>query len=165
MPRIRGSNKTLDIIIMQVGDTILYSIDDVASIAKKMIAACDCIQILTLSGQVGAGKTTLAKEIIHLLTKTPLDTISSPTYCYLNTYQLHDKTVQHLDLYRIADLDTFTSLGLSEEIQNSTLSIIEWPEILAPILEEKNTLNISLHHESFTHRSLHCTSVVGAYAF
>jgi tRNA threonylcarbamoyladenosine biosynthesis protein TsaE len=145
-------------------DSIIYSINDVESVAEQTLENWELLKIITLSGQVGAGKTTLAKALIHKLTQTPTHSITSPTYTYLNTYHHKNLVIHHFDLYRLDSFDKFSSLGLLDEIEQGSLSIIEWPGILKPIIQDFNTLNLRIHHENQNERRLQLNSLVGSCA-
>jgi tRNA threonylcarbamoyladenosine biosynthesis protein TsaE len=81
--------------------------------------------VIHLRGTLGAGKTTLARELLRALGVT--GTIRSPTYTLMEPYELPDRRVLHMDLYRIeaADLE---QLGLDDYSPTETLWLVEWPE-------------------------------------
>ena len=91
-------------------------------------------QILLLFGELGAGKTTVAKKIIKsLLPSTEQNLIiSSPTFNLMLEYDLEKATLFHLDLYRIRSEDELIELGLWERIADKGIALIEWPQIIIP---------------------------------
>lgn len=94
---------------------------------------------LYLSGELGAGKSVLARSIIHTLGYTGL--VKSPTYTLIETYQIPDDTraiqhVAHLDLYRLSNAEELFYLGLDEIRDNNHLMMIEWPENGADLLPD-----------------------------
>lgn len=122
--------------------------------ASMLIEKSKGAHILCLSGDLGAGKTTLAQNIIFQKTGTPIHAITSPTYNYVNKYQNEESDINHFDLYRINSLEAFDALGLNEELQNSRFNIIEWPEILEPRLQNYKTIKVHINHSCQNTRTL-----------
>ena len=79
---------------------------------------------ILLQGELGAGKSTLARSMIRALGHD--GTVPSPTYTLVEPYVLGDKTVYHVDLYRIADSSELEFLAWSD--LRDGLLLIEWPE-------------------------------------
>lgn len=86
-------------------------------------AAC---RIVTLSGDLGAGKSTFARGALRALGVK--GAIKSPSYTLLETYALEAVTVVHLDLYRLKDPAELEYLGLADYHRNGHLWLVEWPE-------------------------------------
>lgn len=106
--------------------------------------------IITLSGDLGAGKTTLMGKIMKMLSVE--QAITSPTFGYVKTYTTPSNgIVHHFDLYRISSIDEFLDAGFDEYlIQPNSISFIEWPEIITPLLTQQhhaqNTAQIVISH-------------------
>ena len=83
-------------------------------------------RIVTLSGDLGAGKSTFARGTLRALGVT--GPIKSPSYTLLETYALAAVTVIHLDLYRLKDPSELEHLGLADYHRPGHLWLIEWPE-------------------------------------
>lgn len=81
---------------------------------------------LYLHGDLGAGKTTLARALIAALGVR--GRIKSPTYSLIESYRTDALTIHHLDLYRIADAGELEWLGLGDLQDGPSLILIEWPE-------------------------------------
>ena len=116
----------------------LHEMDKIARTLASKLKAGD---VITLTGDLGAGKTTFSKMLcIHLGITTD---ISSPTFTYLNIYE--DK-VAHFDLYRLKNKEQFFALGFEEYIDAEFITLIEWPEIIKDSLPKK-TIRVNLSHE------------------
>lgn len=104
--------------------------------------------VLALSGDLGAGKTTLTKGFANAL--GILDIVNSPTFNILKKYSVSDnklfKHLIHIDAYRLANSHDLISIGFSDLLRDpSNLIIIEWPERVVEILPPE-TLNIQINH-------------------
>lgn len=82
--------------------------------------------VLLLSGELGAGKSHLARLLLARLGHA--GRAASPSYILCNQYDTPAGRVSHLDLYRIGDLREMIDLGLEEILAESRLAIIEWPD-------------------------------------
>jgi len=80
--------------------------------------------MILLQGELGAGKSTLARSMIHSLGHE--GKVPSPTYTLVEPYRLNDLTVYHVDLYRISEASELEFLGWSD--LRDGLLLIEWPE-------------------------------------
>lgn len=90
--------------------------------------------VLTLKGNLGAGKTTFTQLLLKALGSH--DEVSSPTYSIVNEYDTPKGKVFHFDLYRLKSIDEVYDIGIEEYLDSAFLSIIEWPEIYAEELED-----------------------------
>ncbi len=116
-------------------------------IAKEILKRKDkSAFIVFLDGDLGTGKTTLVKEIIFALGIK--EKVKSPTFTIIEPYELNDKNIYHIDLYRINDPSELEIIGLREYLNESEAIIfIEWPEKSFGFLK-KFDLKISLKHSS-----------------
>ncbi len=116
-------------------------------IAKEILKRKDkSAFIVFLDGDLGTGKTTLVKEIIFALGIK--EKVKSPTFTIIEPYELNDKNIYHIDLYRINDPSELETIGLREYLNESEAIIfIEWPEKSFGFLK-KFDLKISLKHSS-----------------
>jgi tRNA threonylcarbamoyladenosine biosynthesis protein TsaE len=90
--------------------------------------------IITLTGELGAGKTTLAQAICR---GYGVDgEITSPTYALVHEYSARRSAVFHIDLYRLESPDQLTNLGWDEIMSARALILVEWPERAGPRLPE-----------------------------
>ncbi len=113
---------------------VIYSLSDLESTAQQLNTLLDGCNIITFTGPLGAGKTTLIRALLQAHGVT--DMITSPTFSYMNVYTGKDnKRFIHFDLYRLDNLDQFIAAGFDEYLQHPGATVlIEWPEIIKPLL-------------------------------
>lgn len=112
--------------------TYVVSQNEVQNIAEKILSLNP--KVITLSGPLGAGKTTLVQQILKKL--GIVEPVQSPTYAYVTTYTTsQDQKIYHFDLYRLRNMQDFIDAGFEEYLyQENALCIIEWPEIIESLL-------------------------------
>lgn len=115
---------------------IIYGIEDVAEVAKKIITHSSGKTVLFI-GELGAGKTTLIKAIVHQLGST--DRVSSPTFSLVNEYQGIKNKIYHFDFYRIEDEEEAYDIGFEEYLQSDAWKLIEWPQVIEHMLSNKKS--------------------------
>ncbi|MFZ4791959.1 MAG: tRNA (adenosine(37)-N6)-threonylcarbamoyltransferase complex ATPase subunit type 1 TsaE [Candidatus Competibacteraceae bacterium] len=93
-----------------------------AWLAKSLPSGC----VIYLCGELGAGKTTLVRGLLH--TRGHCGSVKSPTYTLVEPYQVADQRLFHWDLYRLADPEELEFLGLREQLDGEAILLIEWPE-------------------------------------
>lgn len=82
---------------------------------------------ISLSGDLGAGKTTFARNLIRRIADDQRLEVPSPTFTLIQTYDLPRATIAHIDLYRVGDQAELDELGL-DDLPPGTVSLIEWPD-------------------------------------
>src|ERR1700704_2603845 len=100
--------------------------------------------VITLTGDLGAGKTAAARAMIRYLAADDELEVPSPTFTLAQTYDLASFPVLHADLYRINDVAELEEIGLSP-LPEGTLVLIEWPERAAGALPE-DRIDIAFSH-------------------
>jgi len=100
--------------------------------------------VITLTGDLGAGKTAAARSLIRYLAGDEELEVPSPTFTLVQSYELPPFPVMHADLYRIEDESELEEIGLSP-LPDATLVLIEWPE-RAPSAMPQDRIDIALTH-------------------
>lgn len=93
--------------------------------------------VVLLIGNLGAGKTTLAKGIVSGLGAAAADEVSSPTFTLIHEYG--EGRVYHVDLYRLEEPREVATLGLEEIFERDGLVLIEWGERFPRLLPAERT--------------------------
>jgi tRNA threonylcarbamoyladenosine biosynthesis protein TsaE len=105
--------------------------DEKATLAfgRKLAAVLQPRDVVTLSGPLSAGKTTLVRGVLAALGH--VGEVPSPSFAIVQPYDALDPPVWHVDLYRIEKVSDLEELGL-EDIREEGVLIVEWPEHAGP---------------------------------
>ncbi|HJA97208.1 MAG TPA: tRNA (adenosine(37)-N6)-threonylcarbamoyltransferase complex ATPase subunit type 1 TsaE [Candidatus Alistipes faecavium] len=129
----------------------ITSQDELPQVAEAVIRALGRRTVVALRGEMGAGKTTLIREIVAQLGAT--DTVTSPTFALVNQYKgSGNRTIYHFDFYRIEELREAYDLGYEEYFYSGDICLVEWPEKIEPLLPE-NTIQVRITVDSATART------------
>jgi len=104
------------------------SLPDVAAtraLGARIAAGLSAGDLVALEGDLGAGKTTLARAILRSLGMS--EDVPSPTFTLVQLYETPDLTVRHYDLYRIENANEIAELGIDEAVEDGA-ALVEWPE-------------------------------------
>ncbi|MBI3405928.1 MAG: tRNA (adenosine(37)-N6)-threonylcarbamoyltransferase complex ATPase subunit type 1 TsaE [Acidobacteria bacterium] len=109
-------------------------------------------QLIFLSGELGAGKTTLAKGIISGLGAAREEDVLSPTFTLVHAFRRPEPKplkVYHIDLYRIGDRNDLATIGLEDLFDEPSIILVEWPERLGDLGRQRDwpVTKIQLIHE------------------
>jgi tRNA threonylcarbamoyl adenosine modification protein YjeE len=104
---------------------VARSTSDTAALAARIAAGLKVGDTVALAGDLGAGKTTLARAILRAL--GVVEAVPSPTFTLIQQYQTDRLTVSHYDLYRIEKPSEMEELALNEALSDGA-ALIEWPE-------------------------------------
>lgn len=108
--------------------TLHGSVDEagLTALAASLAPALREGGVIHLRGDLGAGKTTFARALLRALGVG--QRVKSPTYSLIESYQVGERALHHMDLYRIADPGELEWLGLPDLADPAALLLIEWPE-------------------------------------
>ena len=84
--------------------------------------------LIFLTGDIGAGKTAISKGIVFGYGYS--GRVTSPTFALINRYDLNNKSIFHMDLYRLSDIDELYEIGFDEISTGHYPVLVEWPEML-----------------------------------
>jgi tRNA threonylcarbamoyladenosine biosynthesis protein TsaE len=108
--------------------------------------------LVLLEGELGSGKTTLAKGIVAGLGAAREDAVASPTFTLIHEYGKGRK-VYHVDLYRIEDAHDLATLGLEEIIDQNAIVLVEWGEKFSKLFPAPD-FHIKLEHLGLEERRI-----------
>lgn len=122
----------------------IYSLEQIPSIAEEIISIVK-YKTLLFYGEMGSGKTTLIKEIVHQLGVE--DLANSPTFSLVNEYlSLKGEKIYHFDFYRIENEEEAYDIGIEEYLYENHWCFIEWPDKVKNLLPlESVSIHLSLN--------------------
>lgn len=118
--------------------------EETKSIAVDLATKVKPGAILAFFGDLGTGKTTFIRYLAEQLSLVHPDSVSSPTFQYLNIYN-GPMTLYHFDLYRLKDSNDFIQMGFDDVLAAGGVCCIEWAERIEDILPA-DTVRISITH-------------------
>lgn len=120
----------------------ITSLSEVRSAARQFVSQMGDSTVFAFYGAMGAGKTTFIKAVCEELGVT--ETITSPTFAIINEYRGTDgRSIYHFDFYRISKLEEAFDFGYEDYFYSGNLCLIEWPQLVEPVLPE-NTVKVSI---------------------
>ena len=108
---------------------------ELPNIVQQIIDFAKETKIWIFVGDLGAGKTTLIKEICKFLGVS--DEVSSPTFAIINEYLANNKTLYHFDFYRLKNEQEAVDIGILEYFDSGAYCFIEWPQKVQNLLPDE----------------------------
>lgn len=110
-----------------------YKLENIKNVAAEVLEKANSKYIL-FSGEMGAGKTTLIKELVKQLGSK--HQVSSPTFSLVNEYEGENVSIYHFDFYRIEEETEAYDMGFEDYLDDSHYVFIEWPEKISNLWPE-----------------------------
>ena len=134
---------------------IINGVEQLVEVSDYLITLREEADVIAFYGSMGAGKTTLIKNLCHRMGVT--DEVNSPTFAIVNEYVTEEgESVYHFDFYRIKKLEEAYDIGYENYFYSGNLCLIEWPEMIEPLLPEKYIRVEIQHGETNDERIIHC---------
>ena len=131
-------------------EKICSNLEETKNLAFEFSTILKGGEVVTLTGDLGAGKTTFTKSLAKALGID--EPVTSPTFTLMNQYQGKNLKLYHFDMYRIEDIDEILETGLTEYFGNTdAVCVIEWAENIKQLLP-KNLTKISIEKLGETKR-------------
>lgn len=125
------------------GSRLSLTLDALIEWGEHLGSASHPPLVITLAGDLGSGKTTLAQAICKGYGVT--ESVTSPTFAIVHRYDAPRSAVYHLDLYRLTGPADLTNIGWDDIVSSHSLVLIEWPERARGVLPEH--VPIDLEHD------------------
>ena len=140
---------------LQIEQT-LYGDSEMQSAGRQLADQLHSLQLLhgtviTLSGELGAGKTTFCRGFIQACGYS--GSVKSPTYTLIESYSTTRVEISHLDLYRLDDPEELEFTGFRDLLETDSLLLVEWPERVESIAQLA-TVKIMIGHRDSESRQL-----------
>lgn len=114
----------------------ISSLEGLSQVSECLIQMSREANVIAFYGAMGAGKTTLIKNLCHKLGVA--DEVNSPTFAIVNEYLDQDQnSIYHFDFYRIKKIEEAYDIGYENYFYSDNLCLIEWPEMIEPLLPDK----------------------------
>jgi len=121
---------------------ILHSAEDTAKFGMELASSLKPGQVIALTGDLGAGKTTLTKAIAKGLGIN--ETLTSPTFTIVCEYDSGRLPLYHFDVYRVNDSEELFEIGFEDYFHKGGICIVEWANLLEDGLMPDDTMHINI---------------------
>ncbi len=142
--------------------TTTNSTEATIELGKKFAQQLQGGDIILLEGELGSGKTTFIKGICEYFGISKGE-VRSPTFTLINTYstlenQNQAEQIVHIDTYRLKNSEELKELGVEEMLSDpNTIALIEWPEKIKKLIENRETRTIKFKHKEKKEREINFT--------
>ncbi len=113
----------------------VISLDDTIIVAKEVAARLTAGAVVSLTGDLGAGKTTFVQLVCKELGIN--EYVNSPTFTIVNEYESGKWKVNHIDFYRVKHVDELLEIGMDQYFNDKDITFIEWAELFEEIMPDK----------------------------
>ena len=129
----------------------IQTLEELQSFAALLAEVSEAKDVITLNGDLGAGKTEFARAFIRYFMGEDTD-VPSPTFSLVQHYDTNDIAIWHFDLYRLENENDVWELGLEDALQDG-ITLIEWPTKI-PHVKFKNHIEIAFKTSQHTQHRL-----------
>jgi tRNA threonylcarbamoyladenosine biosynthesis protein TsaE len=129
--------------------------DATAAAGARLAPFLEGGMIVTLTGELGTGKTTLVRGCLRGLGWT--GPVKSPTYTLVEHYPFSSLYFYHFDFYRFTDPGEWETAGLADCFRGDSVCVVEWPERVAGLLPPADLVVTLAHPQRDGERGRHCT--------
>jgi len=130
-----------------------HSEEETFAFGRTLAAKLTAPKCILLTGDLGAGKTTLTKGIAEGLHAARKEDVTSPTFTLIHEYRANGNSVFHIDLYRLETERELQTLGLQDLMNEKSILLIEWGEKF-PWVVERCHLQISIERTDESERKI-----------
>jgi tRNA threonylcarbamoyladenosine biosynthesis protein TsaE len=132
---------------------ITKSAEETIALGRELALQLAPPKLVVLRGDLGAGKTTLAKGIAEGFQAASQDDVTSPTFTLIHEYRGPKAVVYHIDLYRVDTPRELETLGLDDLMSDDSVLLIEWGEKF-PRFERERDVEIAMKRISESERTV-----------
>ena len=138
-------------------EIIIKTLTDLDPAAEQLLSYIGERKVLTFEGEIGAGKTTFIKVLCAKLGVE--EAVTSPTFSIVNEYLYQgtdgeDCRLYHMDIYRLEELQEAMDIGIEEYLDSGQMCLIEWPELIKPLLPDDAVMIKIVLEEDFFRKML-----------
>ena len=138
-------------------EIIIKTLTDLDPAAEQLLSYIGERKVLTFEGEIGAGKTTFIKVLCAKLGVE--EAVTSPTFSIVNEYLYQgtdgeDCRLYHMDIYRLEELQEAMDIGIEEYLDSGQMCLIEWPELIKPLLPDDAVMIKIVLEEDFSRKML-----------
>src|SRR5215467_2973842 len=123
---------------MSTQEFTTHSPEETIALGRELVSILKPPKIVLLSGDLGAGKTTLVKGIAEGFQAASQEDVTSPTFTLIHEYRGPDASLYHIDLYRVDTPRQLETLGIDDLIGENSVLLIEWGEKFARFERERD---------------------------
>jgi tRNA threonylcarbamoyladenosine biosynthesis protein TsaE len=117
---------------LQKMELVVLDPNAMEKVGRRLYLASPDGLILYLSGELGAGKTTLVRGFLRAMNF--VGTVKSPTYTLVEPYEIAEKKVYHFDFYRLNSPEELEYMGIRDYFHGGAYCLVEWPQKAYPLL-------------------------------
>ena len=143
--------------LTSIGEVVTHSADETIAFGRTLRDVLTPPKLVVLSGDLGAGKTTLVKGIAQAFQAAKEEDVTSPTFTLIHEYRGPSVNLYHIDLYRVDTPRELETLGLDDLRADNAVLLIEWGEKFSRFEHERD-LQIVITRTGETERNIRIAS-------